>query len=364
VLVSSYTRKAVELLSAVNDQVHIVSQDADGDVATREGLGVLAAYDRILREMGQHPVLTVGGYRFDTFEWGELAGTRTDQLTVLANTIDRAIRQAIATGVPVGDAPAQGHPQMLYPTEPNLLIKAWDRNGVRGIFQNAQNQAELQVENLWGVQSAEGRHARNRLMEHYGGDFSVEYRPDASVPTSPAPDVPGRGLTITPEDVGRTARGDFPPGTRDVARRSHPAYAAIMQSQSFLSAETLARELAKSTVALDEGRQSQVQGVIRDRVFVHVEETARLMAENPHLTAQSPEVTARIRALEGDLTNAVAAAGRRNPAAREVVERAHGLAQQIIAAMTADGLREVWSQLKSVLDAIMTEERQGQGGSR
>ncbi|BBJ38471.1 hypothetical protein SSPO_011890 [Streptomyces antimycoticus] len=138
VIRSEYTKSAVNILKDVNQQVHIVSQDADTGVAAISGVGVLRAYERVLTEMGAHPLLTIGGYHFDDFDWGRKADRRAKQLTRLANELDRAIRVGIA----------KKYPQMLYPTEPNLLIKAWDgqEGRVSGIFQDARGLALLEVQ--------------------------------------------------------------------------------------------------------------------------------------------------------------------------------------------------------------------------
>lgn len=352
VLGSSYTQKAVELLSAVNQQVHILSQDADTGVTTAGGRGVLAEYDSVLKKMGSHPLLTIGGYTFEGFDWGELAESRTAQLTTLANALDRAIRVAIA----------ERHPEMLYPTEPNMLIKAWDRSRRDGIFQDAKIRAELASSpgSFYGIGAAEGRHARNRMMEAAGGGFSVAYTPTASTVTSPAPGVPGRGLTVTPEDVHEIASGerfDKP----EHARRRHPAYATIIQSQSFASAETLAREFRKANPALASGDQTLLHNVI----FVHVEEVFKLMADNPELTVTSPEIRQRLAQLDSDVVDAANTARvRQRPESRQALDKAHEVTQQIITAMTASGLKDVWGRLHQLLDDIMQAPRPSQGGPR
>src|SRR5262249_35269412 len=118
VFLSSYTQRAVELLSKANQQVHVLLQDPDTGVTTDRGLGFLGVYDEVLHAAQNDPILVIGGYHFEGFDWGPDADPHTVQLTLLANRLDRALRNAIG----------KVYPQMLYPTEQTTLIKVWERN--------------------------------------------------------------------------------------------------------------------------------------------------------------------------------------------------------------------------------------------
>ncbi|MFE3907348.1 hypothetical protein ACFXPY_45815, partial [Streptomyces sp. NPDC059153] len=354
VLGSSHTEKAVNVLSEVNQQVHVVSQDADGGVRTPSGRGVLAEYSQILNAMRNDPVLTIGGYTFAGFDWGKLAGSRTAQLTTLANAVDRAIRAAIA----------EVHPQMLYPTEPNALIKAWDNRTGDGIFQNPQIRAGLDSSqgSFYGIGAAEGRTARNQMTDAYGrANLSIAYTPTASTVTSPLPGDPTRGLTVTPEDVHELAAGErFPGDEPEDLRRSHRAYALVMQSQTTASAMNLAREFRKEN---PQGVRSGDQTRLQNAIFMHVEEMVKLMTEKPSLTMESDEVKRHLAALETsakELSEQRSMANKEKPQA--AVELSLRITREIIEALTAEELRDTWNKLHTLLDQIMKDPRPSQGG--
>ncbi|MFJ5226429.1 hypothetical protein [Streptomyces sp. NPDC088400] len=355
VLNSSYTRQAVAILSAVNDQVHVVGQDADTGVAVSETLGVLAVYKKALDEMEKHPLITIGGYHFNDFDWGEHGDPRAKQLTLLANKLDRAIRAAIA----------KLHPQMLYPTEPNMLIKAWDRHQADGIFQNERLRALRGVQGaLYGMRSAEGRALRNRLMEVFGEEFTVAYTPEASTTTSPLPGDRDRGLTRTPADVQLADQGLMRKkgGGEAAIRVSHRMYALIIQSQSYASARTLAREFIHANPGLNDRVQRRLEG----KIFVHVENVAMLMADNPRLTVNSWEIKACLKELSDDV-NALVGERKQGPnkeRAQQSFRKAEAITQEIVSAMTATELREDWERIRTLLDDIVRDAPPEQGESR
>ncbi|QDL68920.1 hypothetical protein DNK48_05380 [Streptomyces malaysiensis subsp. malaysiensis] len=352
VIRSEYTKSAVNILKEVNQQVHVVSQDADTGVAAISGVGVLRAYEKVLTEMGVHPLLTIGGYHFDDFDWGRKADRRAKQLTRLANELDRAIRVGIA----------KKYPQMLYPTEPNLLIKAWDHQEgrVSGIFQDARGLALLEVQGLlFGARGAEGRAMRNALMKAFGTDFSVAYAPDASTGTSPLPGDEARGLTVTPLAVRRAAQGKMRVrGGEETLRTAHRMYALIIQSQSNASARTLAREFTRATPGLDE----TAQRLLQNKIFSYVEDTAMLMADNPSLTGGSPAVRALKERLDADVEalNRLQAVGE-DPEFQRAVDKAHETTQEIISAMTASQLAKLWKNISLALDAVTKKPSEGRG---
>ncbi|MGW3562469.1 phage tail protein [Streptomyces sp. NPDC000941] len=359
VLGSSYTKKAVDILSKANKQVHIVSQDADTSVSTTKGMGVLAAYTKVLGEMREHPLLTIGGYTFEKFDWKKDADPRTVQLTTLSNQVDRAIREAID----------KRYTQMLYPTEPNMLIKAWDKEGSPGIFQDPRTQGLLGAQGeLYPIGGAEGRKLKIKLMELFGDGFSIVYAPLASTTTSPAPGDDKRALSVTLRNVVGAERGeglDPKLSAEEIARRSHRAYALVLQSQSMASATRLAQEFILSTPkpqGVSRKAWAKLQGQLQDIVFVHVEEVVKLMADDPRRTVHSVVIRARAKKLREDakhLAQTLEEAG--TPQAGQVVEQARKVTRRIITALTADALKSVWGELAPLLRSIMEAERTGEG---
>ncbi|MEU0790674.1 hypothetical protein ABZ342_11450 [Amycolatopsis sp. NPDC005961] len=361
VLGSSYVGTAVGVLKDLNDVVYVVGQDADTGATAKNTMGVLAAYKKVLEEMSEDPLLVVGGYHFAGYQWKGHGTKRREQLTVQFNEIDRAVRVAIN----------EKYPQMLYPTEPNMLIKAFEnRQGrLRGIFQNTRAKALLAAQGeIYGVGGAEGRFLRNRLMEVFGVEFKIVFVPEVSTMTSPEPGDVGRGLESTAAHVRAAARGkrltveDGKVVESGVIRRAHRAYAMILQSQTMVSAVNLARELTMATPGLNEIRprraRDRFKADLQDRVFVHVEEVALLMADTPKLTGDSPEIKAQLDELRDDVATLVSqlpAQGREE--AQQAVAKAGELAERIIDAMTADELKSVWRPLSTLLKTIDRERR-------
>ncbi len=352
VLGSSYTRRAVELLQQVNRQVHVVGQDADTGVAAISGKGVLKAYEDVLSGMARHPLLTIGGYHFEGADWGRRGDRRTRQLTRLANRLDRAIREAIA----------RRYPEMLYPTEPNMLVKAWDRDHADGIFQNARMLARLQVQgDVYGIGGAEGRTLRERLRKVFGPDFSVLYAPEASTATSAEPGDEARGLAVTPAAVRRARRGRMlMRGREEAVRVHHRMYALIIQSQTTASAQTLAREFSRAARL-----GSTAQRELASLVFVHVENVAMLMSDNPRLTARSPAVRAELKRLEESVAGLLeTGSGRNKERYRQAVAQAREITREIVHAMTAPELAGLWRRIRRALDEVTRKPRRRGGGRR
>ncbi|MFJ8691750.1 phage tail protein [Streptomyces roseolilacinus] len=348
---SSYTREAVAILSQANDQVHILGQDADTGAAVSETTGVLAAYRQILQAMDSHPLITIGGYHFKGFDWSPEGDQRPKQLTLLANTLDRAIRVAIG----------KRFPQMLYPTEPNMLIKAWDRRRPDGLLQNSRAHALRRIQGgLYGIGQAEGRNLRIQLMELFGEDFTVAYAPEASTTTSPEPGDEDRGLTVRPSGVHLADRGLMRTkgGGEAAVRVAHRMYALIIQSQSYTSAHTLSREYFHA----NPGMSKSLRFTLRDTVFVHVENVAMLMADNPRLTVESQRVQAELQQLATTVDRLVRNAERqRDPRRKQAVERARDLTQDIVEAMTAPELQTFWESVRTALDDAMRDAPQNEG---
>lgn len=349
---SSYTREATAILSHANDQVHILGQDADTGVSVSETTGVLAAYKQILDAMESHPQITIGGYHFKGFNWSPEGDQRPKQLTLLANELDRAIRVVIG----------KRFPQMLYPTEPNMLIKAWDRHRPDGLFQNSRLAALRRVQGgLYGIGSAEGRTLRIRYVEVFGEALPVAYTPGASTTTSPEPGDRDRGLTREPSDVHLAARGRMrgKGGAEEAIRVAHRMYALIIQSQSYTSAHTLSREYFYA----NPGLSKRLRFTLRDTVFVHVENVAMLMADNPKLTAQSASVQAELQRLSEAVDRLVQNSGG-DERRKQAVQRARDLTSDIIKAMTAPELHAYWESVRTALDEAMKDAPESGGEQR
>ncbi|MFD7504092.1 hypothetical protein [Streptomyces sp. NPDC059850] len=349
---SSYTEKATAILSHANDQVHILGQDADTGVAVSETTGVLAAYKQILDAMESHPQITIGGYRFKGFNWSPEGDQRPKQLTLLANELDRAIRVVIG----------KKFPQMLYPTEPNMLIKAWDRKRPDGLFQNSRLAALRQIQGgLYGIGSAEGRTLRIRYMEVFGEELPVAYAPGASTTTSPEPGDRDRGLTVEPSDVHLADRGKMrgKGGAEEAIRVAHRMYALIIQSQSYTSAHTLSREYFHA----NPGMSKRLRFTLRDTVFVHIENVAMLMADTPRLTAQSPSIQAELQQLATAVERLVRGSGG-DERRKQAAQRAHDLTSDIIKAMTAPELHTYWESVRTALDEAMKDAPESGGDAQ
>lgn len=351
IFLSPYSQRAVEILGTVNQQVYSVSQDPDTGVTTRSGEGFLRVYDRILRDAQNDPVLVHGGYTFEGFDWGPLAKSRTAQLTVLANRLDRAMKQAIGNV----------YPQVLYPAEPNMLIKVWERDTsrkVRLLFQNAERLATLRAAeaqgSTWGIGAGEGRFFGERLKDWHG--VSVAYHQDASLTTSPLPEVLSRGLTRTPEDVHLFKKGH--PKYPELPK--HAVYAALMQSQTVIGARRLASAFA-DTHNINQATRQQLQ----ETIFYHVEAVAILMADNPNLTADSPEIAPRFAKLDDAVRTLLRPALKAgNKSTADTVKAAGKVTEEMIRAMTGDELRSTWSELSKLLKDILRDAPPSQGGPR
>ncbi len=358
---SSYTHSAVRILSEVNKTVHSLTQDADSGVMSPEGRGVLAAYDEILRTIRGDPTMIIGGYDFDRFEWGGHAGSHTEQLTRLSSQIDMAIRKAIAAR----------HPEMLYPTEPSTLVKLWDEDLENGVFQVLQNRADaaaLREMPPYGVGGAEGRRHRKWLQRLFGSDFSVIFDPRAAVSTDPRVTDFDRGLAVTPRHVEElVTRVTFPrllgranrTAERENLRRSHAAYAVVMQSQSMASAYRLALELVQANPGLKRAEQATLQG----EIFVHVEEVVRLMVADPDLTFRDPVIQRRLSRMRAAVRRYRATSrAQGNQRIQDAMVMARHLSRDIVKALTAPELKETWRQLQRLLHEM--ERQSGPSGAR
>jgi hypothetical protein len=176
--VSKGTAEMQNHLSGANKtgEVYIHSIDADAPnfnslIQNEEGtdfIKVLEAYDQILTENGNHDFI-IGGYNLiaEPEEYKGLNAKGDFRHTVKANLIDIIIRQAAF----------QIEPALIYPTEPNFLVKA---KTYTEIEQSVGNK------NAWGNRASEGR----ALLDNYikmcvekSQSSDIAYNPLASLPT-------------------------------------------------------------------------------------------------------------------------------------------------------------------------------------
>jgi uncharacterized protein DUF4157 len=343
-VVDTYGNQAASALASAWDPVHILVQDADGGTQAESGLGVLAAYDDVLKDIERHPLMVVGGYRFKGFNWADEANSRTRQLTELANEIDRAIRAAIAKIAPEG----------LYPTEPNLLIKGIDQQNGDGIYDRG-------VTGVFGVKKAEGRTARANIVKANAQSSNphpepIRSEPSTSIVTSPMPTSRARGLTVFDDTVPDASSGKMysdVSGTTDpdaIAANSHPAVALEMQRQSYLNPRTLEREVG-SGIGLRDPR-------LTDGIYQQVANTGRTLSD-PHLTPeqQQAQIAEHQEAVEGSAATLSQRPRYGQPKNHENLEKTRQIAQAIISAMNGEELKATWEQLRQLFQEIENENR-------
>ncbi|MGW0948859.1 phage tail protein [Streptomyces sp. NPDC002623] len=336
VLRSTYTRQAVEILSTRNHRVHVVSQDPDGGLTTvgEDPMGVLAKYTKVLADMQRHPMLTIGGYSFKGVSWAADADPRRVQLTVLGNEIDRAIRAAVAKVLP----------RMIYPTEPNMLIKAWthDKGEQPGIFQDPAMVGSEKP--LWGKKAAEGWAMRDRLARGYHGDEKdfVAYVPEAATTTDPLIHDSSRGFGIGDPEVLHAARPS--------RRNPDPADALLEQSQTYANAKRLAMEMAKSeTPASGAAPADWVTQGQTAKVYSEVESVVRMLARNPKALS-TEELRLRLEAIDAKVEQVLA---RRKRGREDLIRMAGEVTKEIVRALTSADLVETWAHIKQHLDQIV-----------
>jgi hypothetical protein len=139
-------------------------------------------------------------------------------------------------------------------------------------------------------------------------------------------------------------------------------YALIMQSQSFVSAVTLAREFRMANPALGSSHQRIAEEVL----FVQIEEVAKQLANNPGLTIASPEIKKHLDWLQEEIEDRRQDKQDkvfRKPGAEQAFNTAHQVIREVITAMTADELKGVWIRLHGLLQEIMNAPRTKERGS-
>jgi len=345
VLNSEHTRHAVTSVGKVADPVHIVVQDADGGVASHGGKHVLSAYDDVLRDMARQPLLTIGGYHFTGYEWPADSTTRTQRLTELSNEIDRAIRVAIATV----------YPEMLYPTEPNMLIKAKDQQHHDGVF-------DRHIEgDLFGTGASEGRTARqNILAANKTSDAKhgapVTYAPSTSTMTSPVPERPERGLTVpaTAEYMEKVESGQLyqeRTGAKTVKDdKKYPSLMVEEQSQNPLAPRRLNQEFVAAYEGTDAKIPSAAKRKVKDAFEAPAATAQQLVSPAPDGSGEassgpSGPSTQPANATKAKKANAV------DPA----VTRAQAVTTAIVTAMSGEQMQHIWQELRQILEQLQRE---------
>jgi hypothetical protein len=355
VLNSVHTRNAVMSIGQHADPVHIVVQDADGGVDSASGKHVLTAYDEVLQEMERHPLLTIGGYHFKGHTWPADSSERTKQLTELSNEVDRAIRAAIATV----------YPEMLYPTEPNMLIKAQDKQHNDGVFdRNLQDVPG----GLFGLGASEGRTARQNILRADNADgvddkhdHPVHYAPSTSTMTSPVPERPERGLTVpaTPEHMQHAISGELykeRTGAKDVKPdKQYPSLVVEEQSQNPLAPRRLNQEF----VAAYENTNGKIPNAAKKKVKDGFEQPAdqakkkttpvvNAPVEPSNEASSSSSAQPPSKARKGGKVKA-------EQAPHDSVVLAQRIAAAITTAMSDDKMRKTWEDLSQILTDLKKE---------
>lgn len=153
-------------------EVYLHSIDADApDFSTlipdKKGgwLNVLDAYDQVLEGGGDHDFV-IGGYNLiaEPEQYKGLNPEQDFRHTVRANVVDMTIRQA-AFSV---------EPALIYPTEPNFLVKASTYTEI---------DKSTGKKNAWGNRASEGRALLDNYIKAKKDNTDIAYNPLASVPT-------------------------------------------------------------------------------------------------------------------------------------------------------------------------------------
>ncbi|WP_088888979.1 eCIS core domain-containing protein [Leptolyngbya ohadii] len=270
ITVSQFTQDLVDLLSKHNQRVYIHNADDDApDIKTpltaeKNTPGVFSRYDQILLALEHHPLLLVGGYEFRLGQGKELLNPEDPGhfLTYLADILNKAIRKALVSGLAV------------YPTEPNLLIKAYQQKkegetkdfnlfGNETLFQGDLSSRSFKPgQTLWGNRSAEGRALRKNLLAAHNvsgtnAPKQVLYRPEAAVATDPTRFNLSNSARLPEQHSGN--REEEPPATFEAmregrARKDTPENTrkdfiaqvlidVVLQNQSMADRRTFAREV-------------------------------------------------------------------------------------------------------------------------
>ncbi len=209
------TNAYVRALAAAADPVYLHIGDPDAiswHTNNNSEVGVLTRYDDTIGQMDRDtpegtglPPMIVGGYNFGGVK---PADSDAQKLARLGNVLDRAIRRSIARIVP----------EAMYPTEPNLLVKAADEREADKFAQwKIMSELLTQDGGLFGKADSEGNRLRINLKRTLGREIS-----DA---------------TFAPY-VDATIETDIPDRIEESARASETAMLNLLkQKQSYTSTE-------------------------------------------------------------------------------------------------------------------------------
>ena len=309
VMASSRTHFLVDRLKLYNNPVYIHSGDGDSvslkvpnDTDTGTGTtGILDKMDEHLGTNGTGAKIVIGGYNLYNLNEQKLIveivkaesnitfyadGSEIDKKkpsddlsrysennaafiqakigqivhnTQVGNRYDRIIRNAIS----------KIYPKMLYPTEPNMLIKAYDSLDSTDFFQTSFFDEEHRLKqqgSLWGMGASEGRVFKENMEKEYeqkpdaSGIGFVDWAKGASLPTDPRGfdrHILISGYEKYPEKVE-----DFSPAQVHAAGQlGHDiplVEAAVQQAQSYASAYRLA-ELYAQTLTSERVKKEQIR---------------------------------------------------------------------------------------------------------
>lgn len=304
VTASPHTQDMVDRLKCYNDPVYLHSGDGDAiglkvpneDDTGLSDKGVLDQFSEHLTKNGTSAMLVIGGYNLYSLNqkallkeivkadtsitaYGDskkkfersipsenLADYKPeDQIRLqqkieqiehnsqVGNRYDRIIRDAIS-GI---------YPKMLYPTEPNMLIKAYEAETTTKTGTNLFDKKDLFAAqgNLWGMGASEGRILKENLETTYGkttgdGKGFVDWAKGASLPTDPRGFA--RHLLISGYEQFPKTKKEWPPFAKYEKTKEGAAIplldAAVQQAQSYTSAFRLATLYAQASESKDASR--------------------------------------------------------------------------------------------------------------
>lgn len=297
VMGSTHTQDLVDRLKPYNNPVYIHSGDGDAvglKVTNDEDTGVsdkgvLDKFTEHLENKGTGAQIVIGGYnlynlnqtlllteivkadsRFDNYLNGEKINkqkpsakledykeehqvflkqkiAQIEHNSQVGNRYDRIIRDSIS----------DIYPKMLYPTEPNMLIKAYDTKDGTDFF-NTSLFEDKKLKNqgsLWGVGASEGRIFKENLEKEYeetGGDGKgfVDWAQGASLPTDPRGF--SRHLLVSGYEKFPGQKADWPPFAEYEKSKENTDIplldATVQQAQSYTSAYRLSELYAQASV--------------------------------------------------------------------------------------------------------------------
>ena len=349
VTASPEIQKQVSVMAGWSDPVYIHSADPDAgslEVPVSKD-GVLHKYDQILTELGKHPLLVVGGYNFWEFD---PESDLTFQLTMLANILDRAIRLGIS----------EVCPEAIYPTEPNMLMKArsekdgFDFFANDDLFQDSEDSTHRELKtsgSLWGHGAREGAELRSTLMDTVGKDMQgsdfLSYHPSASINTDTKDDQ--RGFRVSGM---RTAPGVDDPQKDDPKPPTTPSDEVLRQAQSYADVDRIGYQYALSKKGSDN------RGAPR---FSTLSKDGSDDRESQQLVSQglSPIDTTIRNLMKGDDAPQEYDAPS-DKLLDKVQQEISAIVKSVIEVLTSEELKDLWVQLREKLAEVEQIHQQKQ----